>query len=212
MSTGLTEKLELVSPVGEKWAYINKAYSLVNDVIQAATGKEPNDFTSEWLTGPLGMTDTSWIVRSEVFRQWNINGLATTARDLARFGLMVQARGEWNGTRIVSEGYLKRALSQSHPDNPSYGFLWWINSPAGWRYVRGEAAETTITSERLIPAAPPDLVAAMGTSERRVYVAPSLGLVITRFGSTAKLGEDRMPVEHYFDREFWKLLMAAAPD
>jgi len=211
MSAGLTEKLEFVSPAGEKWAYINKAYSLVNDVIQAATGREPNDFTSEWLTTPLGMTETRWIVRSEFFRQWNMNGLATTARDLARFGLMVQAGGTRNGTRIVSEGFLKQALSQSHPDNPSYGFLWWLNDPKGWRWVRGENSQAT-ASGRLIPAAPPDLVAAMGTSERKVYVTPSLGLVVTRLGSTAKLGEDRMPVAHYFNREFWSLLMKAAPE
>jgi CubicO group peptidase (beta-lactamase class C family) len=212
MSAGLSEtKLELVSPAGEKWAYINKAYSLVNEVVQAATGREPNDFMSEWVTIPLGMSDTRWIVRSEFFRQWNMNGLATTAPDLARFGLMVLARGTWNGRRIVSAAYLKRALSQSHPDNPSYGFLWWLNNPKGWRWVRGEAAESTNTSELMVPAAPPNLVAALGSCDRKVYVVPSLGLVVTRTGTSAKLGEDGTPLSHYFDRGFWDRLMKAAP-
>jgi CubicO group peptidase (beta-lactamase class C family) len=213
MSAGLSEtKLEYLAPAGARWIYINKAYSLVNEVVQAATGRKPNDFTSEWLTTPLGMTETRWIERSEFFGQWNLNGLATTARDLARFGLMVQADGNWNGTRIVSEEYLDRALSQSHPDNPSYGFLWWLNSPKGWRWVRGEAAEFTTTSERLIPAAPSDLVAAMGSCDRKIYVVPSLGLVVTRTGTSAKLGDDGLPFSHYFDREFWRLLSEALPE
>jgi len=54
MTSGISEKLEYVFPAGEDWSYINKAYSLANDVIQVATGHEPNEFTREWLTGPLG--------------------------------------------------------------------------------------------------------------------------------------------------------------
>lgn len=212
MSAGLSETtLELVSPAGEKWAYINKAYSLVNEVVQAATGREPDDFMSEWLTGPLGMSETRWIVRGELFGQWNMTGLATTAPDLARFGLMVLARGKWNGRRIVGQEYLEQALSQSHPDNPSFGLLWWLNSPKGWRWVRGEHSESTVTSERLIPAAPPDLVAAMGSCDRKIYVVPSLGLVVTRTGTSARLGDDGMPLSHLFDREFWRLLIEASP-
>jgi CubicO group peptidase (beta-lactamase class C family) len=212
MSAGLSEtKLEYLAPAGARWIYINKAYSLVNEVVQAATGREPNDFMSEWIAEPLGMTDTRWIVRGEFFRQWNMNGLATTTPDLARFGLMVQAGGTWNGTRIVSEGYLKQALSQSHPDNPAYGFLWWLNSPKGWRWVRGESSQTTMPG-RLIPAAPPDLFAAMGSCDRKVYVVPSLGLVVTRTGTSAKLGDDGLPLSHYFDREFWRLLSEALPE
>jgi len=51
----------------------------------------------------------------------------------------------------------------------------------------------------------------MGNSDRRVYVVPSLGLVVTRMGTSAKVGDDGMPVARYFDNGFWKLLMAAAP-
>jgi len=98
MTSGLSEQLEFVFPAGEEWSYINKAYSLVNDVVQVASGMDPNEFTTEWLTGPLGMTETEWIVRSEFFRQWNMNGLVTTAPDLARFGLMIQEGGRWAGS------------------------------------------------------------------------------------------------------------------
>jgi CubicO group peptidase (beta-lactamase class C family) len=209
MSSGISEKLEFVFPAGEQWSYINKAYSLVNDVIQAATGREPNDFTREWLTEPLGLSQTEWIVRSEFFRQWNMNGLVTTAPDLARFGLMIQAGGRWNDNMIISRDSLDQILSASSEFNPSYGLLWWLNNPQGWRWVRGL---TRVTPGKMFTDAPGDLVAAMGTSERRCYIVPSLGLVVTRTGSTWKLdAEGNFVSSRDFDQQLWTLLKAAMP-
>lgn len=209
MTSGISEKLEFVFSAGEDWSYINKAYSLVNDVIQAATGREPNDFTSEWLTKPLGLTQTEWIVRSEFFRQWNMNGLVTTASDLARFGLMIQAGGRWQDKMIISQDSLEQLLTASSEFNPSYGLLWWLNNPQGWRWVRGS---TGVAPGKIFSDAPGDLVAAMGTSERRCYIVPSLGLVVTRTGSTWKLdAEGNFVSSRDFDQQLWTLLAAAMP-
>jgi CubicO group peptidase (beta-lactamase class C family) len=209
MTSGLSEKLEFVFPAGGDWSYINKAYSLVNDIIQAASGLEANEFTREWLTGPLGLDQTEWIIRSEFFRQWNMNGLVTTAPDLARFGLMIQAGGHWKGRSIISRESLEQLLSPSSSHNPSYGLLWWLNNPQGWNWVRNT---TGVTEGKMIPEAPADMVAAMGTSERRCYVAPSLGLVVTRTGSTWKLDEEgKMVKSRDFDLKLWQLLKAAMP-
>lgn len=210
MTSGVSEELEFVFSAGEEWSYINKAYSLVNDVIQAASGKEPDEFTREWLTEPLGMTHTGWIVRSEFFRQWNTNGLVTTAPDLARFGLLIQSGGRWKDETIISHDSLDQVLSPSSSFNPSYGLLWWLNNPEGWRWVRNS---DKVTPGLMIADAPKDLVAAMGTSERRCYVVPSHDLVITRTGSTWMLDADGDFVSSRdFDRQLWALLAAAMPD
>ncbi len=210
MTGGVSETLDLRFPAGEQWEYINKAYSLVNDVIQVATGRLPNEFTSEWLTDPIGMKRSGWIERSEFFRQWNMNGFVTDARDLARFGLLIQAKGRWRDKQIVSSGYLDQALSPSQEHNPSYGWLWWLNNEAGWRWVGGDE---NINSGKMIPAGPVDLVSAMGNSDRRCYVASGLGLVVTRTGSTGRLNDDGSPVSGgAFDREFWRLLSKALPE
>ena len=50
------------------------------------------------------------------------------------------------------------------------------------------------------PTAPADMVSANGALTRRVYVVPSLDLVVTRIGDQPERG---------FDRQFWELLMAA---
>ena len=209
MSSGLSEKLEFVFPAGEKWSYINKAYSLVNDIIQAASGRDANGFTHDWLTEPLAMNQTEWIVRSEFFRQWNMNGLVTTAPDLARFGLMIQAGGRWQGREIISRESLEQLISPSTDHNPAYGLLWWLNNPAGWQWVR---STTGVVEGKMIAGAPVDLVAAMGTSERRCYVSPAAGLVVTRTGSTWKLDkEGNFVSSRDFDLQLWELLKAAMP-
>jgi CubicO group peptidase (beta-lactamase class C family) len=210
MTSGLSENLEFVFPSGQEWSYINKAYSLVNDIIQAVSGSDPGSFTREWLTEPLGMTQTEWIVRSEFFRQWNMNGLVTTAPDLARFGLMIQAGGQWDGKTVISGDSLEQILTASSPFNPSYGLLWWLNQPQGWRWVRDS---DELNPGKMVSDAPSDLVAAMGTSERRCYISPSLGLVITRTGSTWKLDEKGGFVKSRgFDLKMWELLVAAMPE
>jgi hypothetical protein len=57
------------------------------------------------------------------------------------------------------------------------------------------------TRAALAPAAPADMCAAQGALGRKVYVVPSLGLVVVRLGDA--------PADD-FNQRFWELLMAAA--
>jgi CubicO group peptidase (beta-lactamase class C family) len=125
-------------------------------------------------------------------------GFISTARELARFGLLIQANGQWNGRTIVEDkDYLREALSPSQAMNPTYGFLWRLNG----RPVRRADG---IAGEMLNPEAPPDMVCAIGAGGRYVFVAPGLGIVATRTGDQADLKG-----ESPFAREFWKRLAKA---
>jgi CubicO group peptidase (beta-lactamase class C family) len=192
MSSGLDEALQPQHQAGHHWFYNTPAYSRLITVLARASGLEPNVYTTEWLASQIGMTDTRWIARPEGGP--NPYGLATTARDLARFGLLVLARGKWNGVPIVSERYLAESVRPSQTMNPSYGLLWWNNSAPG----------------RPIPSAPPDVYSARGAADRRVYVVPSLDVVITRLGALPPLSAAG-GLDPGFDRELWKRLAEAAP-
>jgi CubicO group peptidase (beta-lactamase class C family) len=198
MTSGLSPALEYQAPAGSVWQYNTRAYSELVDVLEALTGSDIGQLTRLWLTEPIGMHDTAWRRRPWVTSAMDANaiGLYTTARDLVRLGEVMLAGGVWHGRRVVSEGYVEAALMPSQSLNPAYGLLWWLNGQPP-RSAAGEAGPAT-----LAPAAPKDMIAAQGALGRKLYVVPSLGLVVVRLGDTP---------DDDFNRRFWELLMTAVP-
>lgn len=53
-------------------------------------------------------------------------GLFINTEDMARFGLLFENDGNWNGNQLISRESIDKALKSSAP-NPNYGFMWWLN-------------------------------------------------------------------------------------
>ncbi len=200
MTSGLAEDLTFQAEPGSRWLYNTPAYHNVMRVVEAATGRDRNDLTREWITDELGMRHSSWTVRA-----WSDPAIgaafSTTARDLARFGLMIQAGGRWRDERIFrDDAFLEEMLSPSQALNPSYGYLWWLN---GQDFALSPGNPAPRSDGPLIPSAPPDLVAMLGALDRKLYIVPSLDLVVARLGdSGAADGQS-------FNAAFWEALMRA---
>jgi CubicO group peptidase (beta-lactamase class C family) len=77
-------------------------------------------------------------------------GVFISARDQARIGQMLLARGMWGSRRILSEAWIERMLEPC-PLNPQYGYLWWLNTgrqlypsaPAASYFARGAGGNLT---------------------------------------------------------------------
>lgn len=54
-------------------------------------------------------------------------GLFINAEDMARFGLLFLNNGKWKQERLISENWIKMAVSASEP-NANYGYMWWLNN------------------------------------------------------------------------------------
>lgn len=203
MSSGLNQSLEYESSPGSKWAYVNAAYGKLPLLLESATGQPLQQFSQENLTNKIGMVDSEWFRRTGAADTTsNSYGFATSARDLARLGLLVLADGRWNGEQVVPSNYLQAAVATQFRGT-AFGFLWWNNQP------HLDAQEGLVTS------APHDLIAAMGVFEKRVYVVPSLDLVAVRMGDFERIEnrvqirkEELYPIRE-FDENFWRLLLAA---
>ena len=201
MSTGLGTDRSYQAPAGEKWMYNTNVYSRTMAVLEAASGLTADQYTAQWLTDRIGMLDSHWGPRPWVRAGADANrvGFRTTASDLARFGVLVLAAGSWAGEDILGDAtFLSESWLPSQPHNPSYGLLWWLNGQT--RVMAGTSGEGV--DGPLIPTAPGDTVAAQGALGRKLYVTPSLDLVVTRLGDS--------PARD-FNTELWRLLMAAAP-
>ena len=194
MTSGLNDALVYQRPAGAVWRYNTGAYSRMIPILEKATGTDISTLTERWLTGPIGMTSSRWVTRPWAAGNDAANaiGFRTTARDLARFGLLILNGAKWQDQDLLeNRAYFERMLTPSQSLNRSYGLLWWLNGQRGM--VAGGAQH-----ESLIPSAPRDLVAALGAQGRKVYVVPSLQLVVTRLGTNP--GDS-------FDEEFWSRLM-----
>jgi len=179
---------------GSHWEYHNSAYRLFFPLLESASGQSLQPYTEAKLLEPIGMSNTRWA--SKRFRQDQYTFLTTTPRDAARFGLLVLAGGNWNGEQIVSSSWIKRSTHATNPAlNPSYGYLWWLNGGSHHYLPLNPAKQTG----PIFPGCPKDTVAALGKDDQKIYVVPSLDLVVTRFGDAA---DSSTPAINKFDADF----------
>lgn len=195
MSSGLDERFDYVAPAGTVFFYNTPVYAAAKRILAAAADEPLETITQDWLTGPVGMGDTAWRRRPAALASvGNDTGLVTTPQDVARFGLMILNGGvAQDGTRVVSEAQVEALFVRSQT-NPAYGRLWWLNGSDHVVRAQGARGEGP-----LIPAAPADLVAALGAFDRKLYVVPSRDLVVVRTGAAA--------ADRTFDQQLWLRLM-----
>lgn len=197
MSSGLDDQFRYTAPPGTVFFYNTPVYAVTMRIVAAAANRPLEDVTREWLTAPLGMDDTGWRKRPAALASaGNDIGLVTSPRDLAKFGSMILDRGvAQDGARVVSEAGIDAMFTRSQA-NPAYGRLWWLNGGDYTVKALGGRAEGP-----LVPAAPADMVAALGLLDRRLYVVPSRNLVVVRTGAAALDGD--------FDQQLWLRLTPA---
>ncbi len=158
MTSGLNTQLKFVDDASTRWAYNTNAYAKSLACLEAVTGLSANELTSQWLLNRIGMRDSRWAKRgwlADTGVDANVYGFATSARDLARFGLLVLANGKWQDQFLVSPEYLRSALTASQQLNPSYGYLWWLNGQSS-AILNGRKVDGPLNS-----SAPADLVAGL---------------------------------------------------
>jgi CubicO group peptidase (beta-lactamase class C family) len=164
---------------GTRWAYHNAPYTLLEQVLEVATGQGINIYTQSRLGAKTGITG-AW------FTLDNDNVFFSKVRSMARFGLLVQNNCIWNqDTLLFDTAYIHQMTNTSQPLNLSYGYLWWLNGKESYRLpgfqfnVPGPIA----------PHAPEDMFSGIGKNGQLVSIARSKGLVVVRMGNQTNTGE-----------------------
>ncbi len=208
MSSGTNDSLQRVfNPADGRFYYNNPAYYQLFGVMASAAAQEVPMLASQRLFSTIGMSRTLLIGNVDT----GVSGyiVVGSARDFARFGLLTLNHGRWNGTQVLADSaLLHQARQPSGTDNPSYGWLWWLNGGSSFRTPGPYFLPTT--NGPLWPAGPADLAAALGKDDKKLYVVPSLGLVVVRLGERAPISGGISPAAvSTFDNAFWTRLMAA---
>ena len=161
-----------------RWAYHNAPYTLLRPVLENATGQGINIYANQRLLNPIGMDGVfSYVGYDNVF--------SSTTRSMARFGLLIQNNGEWDGTQILSdEDYFSQMVNTSQALNESYGYLWWLNGKSSFMLPGTQF----VFDGSLFPNAPNDVIAALGKNGQIINVVPSENMVWVRMGNASSTG------------------------
>ena len=168
--------LTYLADAGSFWAYHNAPYNLLRDVLETATGRNIGFLTNDWIGNKIGWSFNFWLpLGDNTF-------FFSRARDMARFGLLIQNKGIWDQTPVLSDSvYLNQMINTSQDLNPSYGYLWWLNGKSS--YIPPSSLSTI--DGFIAPDAPADMFSAAGAQGQYVSVSPSTGLVMIRQGRSS---------------------------
>jgi len=188
----------LASP-NTRWAYHNAPYTLLDEVIEAATGQTLQAYTTSTLQSKTGFTGL-WI------KSGYNNVFYSKPRMMARFGILIQGNGIWNGQTVMGDlSYLNQARSTSQTMNPSYGYLWWLNGKSSFMVPQSQL----VFQGALFPDAPSDTYAALGKDGQILSISPSTGLVVVRMGEKPTGSSDNELVSVNLCNDIWKKLNLA---
>jgi CubicO group peptidase (beta-lactamase class C family) len=134
----------LGSQPGQTFKYNSGAAHLTSAILTEVIGMSTFKFARQYLFQPLGIEDHSW----ETDKQGNYNGgagLTLTPYDMLKLGQLYLNKGIYNGVRVVSEEWIKKATTFKittngiEPFGPSYGYFWWLGSTKlhGYYFANG---------------------------------------------------------------------------
>lgn len=173
----------LTGEVGEAFSYSSGTSVLLSRIWQDAVGDEAQSLAwpRETLFGPLGM-DSAVLEADARGTFVGSSYLYATAQDWARFALFLLRDGQWNGGRILPEGFVEWMREPAPASKGDYGRgQLWLHGPSGGT-PEGEDPDAGFDLPR-------DTFWMLGHDGQSAAIIPSTGTAVIRMGLTpSKLG------------------------
>lgn len=159
-----------------KWYYSSGTTNVISRILKQSLGNDVPTYAAFpyiELFNKIGMNNTTMEMDASV----TFIGSSFTyssARDMARFGQFTMQDGVWNGERILPEGWMNYARTNTpHARKGQYGAQFWLN----------HGAENNPKNRRW-PSLPVDAFGLSGFQGQSVVSIPSRDTVIVRLGLT----------------------------
>jgi len=160
---------------GAVWKYNDVRVNALSLATLCVWRKPLPQVLKENIMDPIGASTTwrwfgyrnSWIVLDGQIIQsvsggghWG-GGMFINAFDMGRFGLLTLHHGNWDGKQLISEQWVKQALTPTSA-NTGYGYMnWFLN-----------------TDKKLLPSAPANTWVHIGAGTNMIYCDPDHDLVV----------------------------------
>lgn len=137
-------KRNTVTP-GTHYCYNNWDFNVAGFILEQATGKTVYQLMDENLAKPMQFQD--WHLDRQKYggdtkiSYYKAYHMYISTRDFARFGYLMLRKGNWNGTQLIKESWVKEitttnsTLEEVSGKNGdfSYGYMWWLFDDNGGR-------------------------------------------------------------------------------
>lgn len=186
-------ELGLTSDPGARFVYGSSHLMVFGALMKAKLNSSPLAFLKRRVLDRIGFQYAGW-AHDASGNPALPYGVWTTARQWARFGVLLRDDGRFEGNVILPPGLLSRCRRPS-PAMAGYGLTLWLNAPMDpntdisgvpKRLMRMRGSERQL----LDPGGPEDLFAAAGFDGQRLYVLPSANLVVVRLGTEDRTFRD----------------------
>lgn len=152
-------------PAGTHWYYSSGTTNIITYLIRQQFGNDDMyySFVYNELFNRIGMPDAVF----EADPAGTLVGssyLYATARDYARFALLFQGDGVFNGERILPEGWVDYTKSEASGSSGEYGALFWLNKG------------------KKLPSVPEDMYMCVGHDGQRIFIIPSEQIIVVVLG------------------------------
>lgn len=165
--------LQYKAEAGERWAYHNAPYTLLDQVVSNATQQTYQQYFNASIRNKTGISGL-WLKVD-----YN-NVFFSNTRSMARYGLLLLNRGKWDQTDVLKDSsYFNQMTRSSQNLNKAYGYLTWLNGSSNYMLPGTQL----VFNGMLAPNAPADMYAAMGKNGQLLMVVPSKKLLVIRMGN-----------------------------
>jgi CubicO group peptidase (beta-lactamase class C family) len=166
---------------GTSYAYSNPGMAALSYAVTAGLKGAPQSDVKALLDrrvmSPLGIPPAEWSIGYG--RGYEVDGLtlyanwgggAFTPRAVAKLGLLMLQRGEWDRRQLIARESVEQSLAyagspvNAEANAPASGLGWWLNTNGGWEGI------------------PRDAFGGAGAGHQVLMVVPSLDLVVVRNG------------------------------
>lgn len=176
--------VRLIDSPGARFHYGPAGYQAFGEILRRKlrpSGQTVEGYIRKRVLDPLDIDLAGW-KHDDAGNPMIHTGMQLSARDWAKFGEWIKARSG-RQKEPDDEHRLFSVLFAGHSANPAYGLGFWLNVPPSHPLPQPILdLQPAIDGDQIYPGGPRDLYAAIGAGKQRLYVIPSLDLVIVRFG------------------------------
>lgn len=194
---------DTVADPGQKFEYgpnhLQSAAELLQRKLKAAKGLTYEQYLDQRILQPLKI-QVRWM-RCPDGNVQVAGGAIMTAADWATFGEFIRHEGSVDGKSIIDPVIL-REVFVPQKTLAAYGMTWWLKSDTPQKKLLSGLMVSDAAFLVQDNEVPKDFVMAAGLGKQRLYIIPSLGLTVVRFGPV--LGK-----QDYDDAKMISLLLGA---